>query len=200
VRAFHSRLSWGFSHPLTKEEKLCFSKQTVRVLFLVSILSVSLDGATAFATGSYFSTRLGISLSTLQEALGKVAGPAVFAPRPGGSQGTQEARLPGNAGIVQAGGDRGNLTTVVLWLPVDTQGKLIGPNARLYLNTFIRLFTPDSESVVLWVDQVLGRALAESKGAPHLEALLSTGHQFKATYMPTLSPAMLSLSVAVANE
>lgn len=166
---------------------------------LLWLITISVGLVPSLAADSYFSTRLGVSLVTLQAALEKVAGPVTFAPRPGSSQGTQEARLPGNAGIVQAAGSAGNLTTAVLWLPVDEQGKFVGTTARPYLEAFIRLFASDSDPVVLWVGQVLSRAVAESNTAPHLEALLASGHQFKATYMPTLSPPMMSLSVIIAN-
>ena len=169
-------------------------------LFFALIVALNWSGPPAFARDSYFSTRLGISLSTVQETLGKVAGPVTFTPRPGSKQGTQEARLAGNVGIVQAGGDPGNLTTVVLWVAVDAHGKLVGADARPYLNAVVQLFTADSEPILIWVDQVLSRAIAESKGSPHLEASLFAGHQFKATYMPNLSPPMLSLAVTIANE
>lgn len=108
--------------------------------------------------------------------------------------------MVGHVGIVQAGGEPGNLTTVVLWLPVDAHGQLRGGEARRYLAAFIQLFSPDSEAVVLWLEQVLSRAVAETKKTPHLEALLSSGHQFKAMYLPTLVPAMVSLTVTAASE
>lgn len=170
------------------------------LLFLLPLCVAAADRTASCAADPYFSTRLGISLATLQEALGKVAGPVSFAPRPGSAQGTQEARLAGNVGVVQAGGDPGNLTAVVLWLPVDGQGKLGGGEVRRYVDAFVRLFTPDGEAVVVWVEQVLSRAVAEAKETPHLEALLSSGHQFKATYLPTMSPAMVSLTVTAADE
>jgi hypothetical protein len=174
--------------------------RVVWFLFFTLIVALSWSGTPACARDSYFSTRLGVSLSTLQETLGKVAGPVTFAPRPGSKHGTQEAWLAGNVGIVQAGGDPGNLTTVVLWVAVDEQGKLVGADAQPYLNALAKLFTADSEPILLWVNQVLSRAIAESTDAPHLEASLFAGHQFKATYMPTLSPPMLSLAVTIANE
>lgn len=61
---------------------------------------------------------LNISLSELETALGIVNGPVVFAPRLGSEQGTLEARLIENAGIVQAAGSPGNLSVVVLWFPI----------------------------------------------------------------------------------
>src|SRR5262245_5210889 len=98
--------------------------QSTRTLLLFGLVTVCLSGVTTHAFDPYLSPRLGISLTTLQTTLEKVGGPVVFAPRPGSQQGTQEARLPDNAGIVQAAGDKANLTAVVLWLPVDAAGKL----------------------------------------------------------------------------
>ena len=172
----------------------------MRTLILLGLFTVGLSGVTARAFDPYLSPHLGISLTTLQSALGKVGGSIVFTARPGSQQGTQEARLPDNAGIVQAGGDKENLTAVVLWLPVDATGKLAGTKARPYLDTFVRLFTPESEAIMLWIPQVLERATADSGGGPHLESQLLDKHQFKATYVPTLSPPMLSLTVVVAED
>src|SRR5262245_27878755 len=107
---------------------------------VVTLLVVSLGIAPAFAFDPSLSPRLGISLSTLQTTLGKVAGPVTFAPRPGSSQGTQETRLPENAGVVQAGSSPENLSVVVLWMPVDAQGKLAGAKPKLYLEALVRLF------------------------------------------------------------
>jgi hypothetical protein len=164
--------------------------------FFIACLSVT----PVHAFDPYLSPRLGLSLAALRAALEKVAGPVTFAPRSGSSQGTQEARLPENAGIVQAGGNTENLTAVVLWLPVDAKGKLAGAQAQPYLDAFVQLFTSENESVVLWVDQVLARAIADGGSAPHLESQLLAEHQFKATYMPTLSPPMLSLTVVAATQ
>jgi len=172
---------------------------SLRILILAGFLTASLGGLTVDAFDPYLSPRLGLSLATLQKALEKVAGPLAFAPRPG-SQGTQEARLPENAGIVQAGGDSENLAAVVLWLPVDAQGKLAGAKARPYLSAFVELFTSESEHMVLWVGQVLERAVADTGSATHLESQLLATHQFKATYLRTLSPALLSLTVVAAEE
>lgn len=173
--------------------------QAACVLFLGQLCTATVAWTAAGAADLYFPTRLDISLATLQQALGKVAGPVSFAPRPGSPQGTQEARLVGNVGMVQAAGEPGNLATVVLWLPVDAQGKLGGGEARRYLVAFIQLFTPDSEAVVLWVEQVLSRAVGGARQTPHLEALLCAGHQFKVMYLPTLVPAMGSLTVTAAS-
>ena len=123
-----------------------------------------------------------------------------FAPRPGSQQGTQEARLPGNAGIVQAGGGVENLAAVVLWLPVDAKGKFVGATARLYLDSFVRLFLADSEEITRWVEHALARAATESGKEPHLESRLLDKHQFKLTYVPTLSPPMCSLTIIAADE
>jgi hypothetical protein len=143
---------------------------------------------------------LGISLTTLQSTLEKVGGSLTFASRPGSQQGTQEARLPDNAGMVQAAGESANLAAVVLWLPVDATGKLAGAKARPYLAAFVELFTPKSEAIMQWIPQVLERAVADSGSRPHLESQLLDRHQFKAMYMPTLSPPMLSLTVVAVDE
>ncbi|MGH7963584.1 MAG: hypothetical protein ACRERD_17465 [Candidatus Binatia bacterium] len=158
-----------------------------------------LESAVAQAFDPYLAPRLGVSLATLQTALEKAAGPVTFTPRTG-SQSTQEARLADNTGIVQAGGDPGNLAAVVLWLPVDAQGKLAGAKARPCLTTFVELFTPESEPVVRWIEQMLERAIADTATPTHLEAQLFAAHQFKALYTRTLSPAMLSLTVISARE
>ncbi|HEV8717630.1 MAG TPA: hypothetical protein VGX03_33005 [Candidatus Binatia bacterium] len=172
----------------------------VRTLILLGLFPACLSRGTAHAFDPYLSPRLGIPLTTLQTTLEKVGGSIIFAPRPGSQQGTQEARLPDNAGIVQAGGDSANLTAVVLWLPVDATGKLAGAKARPYLAAFVRLFTPKSEAIMLWIPQVLERAVVDSGSGPHLESQLLDRHQFKAMYVPTLSPPMLSLTVVAAEE
>ena len=167
----------------------------VRTLILPGLFTVCLSSVTARAFDPYLSPRLGISLATVQATLEKVGGSLTFTPRPESRQGTQEARLPGNAGIVQAGGDATNLTAVVLWLPVDASGKLAGAKARPYLAAFVQLFIPKGDAIMLWIPQVLERAVADSGGGPHLESQLLDKHQFKAMYVPTLSPPMLSLTV-----
>jgi len=154
----------------------------------------------AFAFDPYLAPRLAISLTTLQTTLEKVGGPVTFAPRPGSQQGTQEARLPGNAGIVQAGGGAENLAAVVLWLPVDAKGQLVGAQARPYLDAFVGLFLSDSEETIRWVGQALARATTESGKDPHLESRLLDKHQFKLSYVPTLSPPMCSLTVTAASD
>ena len=182
------------------EGALLFSPAIYRRAAVVGFLILCLSRTTAYAFDPYLSPRLGFSLTTVQKALERVGGPVVFAPRPGSQQGTQEARLPENAGIVQAGGDTANLLAVVLWLPVDAKGKPAGAKARLYLDAFVRLFTSDSESIVLWIRQVLERAVADTGSAPHLESQLLDKHQFKAMYVPTLSPPMVSLTVVAVEE
>lgn len=158
-----------------------------------------LGGTVAQAFDPYLAPRLGMSLATLQTALEKVTGPVIFAPRPG-NQSTQEARLADNTGIVQASGDPGNLAAVVLWLPVDAQGKLAGTKARPCLTAFIELFTRESEPIIRWVDQVLERAVIDTTNPTHLEAQLIATHQIKAMYTRTLSPPMLSLTVVAAEK
>jgi hypothetical protein len=137
---------------------------------------------------------LGISLSELETALDKVSGSVTFAPRPGSDQGTLEVKLAENAGIVQTAGSPGNLGVVVLWFPIE-KGKFANKSSRRYLEAFVQLLTNDSQSIVRWIEQVLERALAENGSAPYLESQLLEERQFKATYMPTLSPPMLSLTV-----
>ncbi len=175
-------------------------ERSLRIFALLVLLAAGWGGMAAQAFDPYLSPRLGLSLATLQNTLEKVAGPVVFAPRPDSQQGTQEARLAENAGIIQAGGEPENLAAVVLWLPVDAQGKLAGAKARPYLNAFVELFTRDSEPVLHWVEAVLERAVADPGSTPHLESQLFAAHQFKATYMRTLSPAMVSLTVISAEE
>ncbi|MBI3800268.1 MAG: hypothetical protein HY268_25245 [Deltaproteobacteria bacterium] len=173
-------------------------RRFVRTLILLGVFTVCLSSVTARAFDLYLSPRLGISLTTLQSSLRQVGGSLVFTPRPGSQHGTQEARLPDDAGIVQVGGDKENLTTVVLWLPVGATGKLAGAKAQSYLDAFVRLFAPESEVVLRWIPQVLERAVADSGGGPHLESQLLDKHQFKTMYVPTLSPPMLSLTVVTA--
>lgn len=174
--------------------------QLTSFLFLVQACAVAAGRTPARAADRSFAPRLGVSLATLQHALATVAGPVSFAPRPGSTHGTQEARLPAGAGIVQAAGEAGNLSTVVLWLPLAAHGGLPAGEGRRYVEAVLRLFTPDSEAVVLWLEQVLSRAVAEATGTPHLAALLSSGYQFKAMYLPTSTPAMVSLTVTAAGE
>jgi hypothetical protein len=163
-------------------------------------LALSLFCLIAHAADFYAARRLGVSLATLQKGLEQVAGPVTFAPRSGSTQGTQEARLPENAGIVQVAGGNENLAVVVLWLPVDKQGNLVGAKARVYVETVVANFVSESEQLVLWVDQVLKRAIAEPRSAPYLESQLADKYQFKATYLPALSPPMMSLTVAATEE
>ena len=172
----------------------------VRTFILLGLFTACLSTVTAQAFDPYLSPRLGISLTTLQTTLEQVGGSLTFTPRPGSQHGTQEARLPDNAGIVQAGGDKENLTAVVLWLPVDATGKLAGTKARSYLDAFVRLFVPENEAIMQWIPQVLERAVADSGSGPHLESQLLGKHQFKAMYVPTLSPPMLSLTVVTAED
>lgn len=108
--------------------------------------------------------------------------------------------MPENAGIVQAGGNPENLVAVVLWLPVDAKGKLAGTAARSYLDAFVRFFLSDSEEITRWVEQVLERAVTDAGNTPYLESHLLAQHQFKAMYVSTLSPPMLSLTVVAAEE
>ena len=136
-----------------------------------------------------------MTLSELQTGLSKVSGPVTFALRPGSSQGTQEVRLPESAGIVQAAGSSGNLSVVVLWLPVVATGKFATAKPRPYLVAFVEVFTRESDPVVQWIEQVLERAVAEKVNTPHLESQLFDDRQLKVTYVPTLSPPMLSITV-----
>jgi len=142
----------------------------------------------------YSASYVGISLSELERALGKVSGTISFAPRPGSEQGTLEARLAGNAGLVQAAGSPGNLSVVVLWVPI-ANGKFAKTRSREYLEALVRLFTNDSDPMVRWTEQVLEHAVTEGASTPYLESQFLDEQQFKATYLPTLSPPMLSLTV-----
>ena len=169
-------------------------------LLLLWFAIVSLSTIPTLAFDPYLSPRLGISLTTLQSALGEVDGPVVFTPRAGSQQGTQEARLPGNAGIVQAGSDTANLAAVVLWLPIAAQGKFANAKSQAYLDAFAHLFLAESEEALRWVEHVLKRAVAEAGRDPYIESHLYNKHQFKAMYVPTLSPPMLSLTVTAAED
>jgi hypothetical protein len=170
----------------------CLSHCWLPLLFFLSLLSLAIN--------SYGSDRLGISLQTFQQSLGKGREPLTFSPRPGSTSGTQEARLPENAGVVQAGGDPGNLTAVVLWLPLDQQGKLAGSKAKTYLSEFIKPFVSDSEPLVLWVDTVLARARTNSRSERYLESQLTGGYQLKAVYDPTLPSPMVSITVTATGD
>jgi hypothetical protein len=169
-------------------------------LSLALSLALSLLCSTAHATDFSTARRLGVSLETLRKSLEKVGGPVTFSPRSGSTQGTQEARLPENAGIVQVAGGSENLVVVVLWLPVDLEGNLVGAKARAYRETVIANFVSESEHLVLWVDQVLKRAVAEAKSTPYLESQLADKYQVKAAYLPALSPPMMSLTVTATEE
>lgn len=147
-----------------------------------------------FSLAQYSSAYIGISLSELQAALSKVSGSVTLTPRPGSNQGTLEAKLAENAGVVQAAGSPGNLSAVVLWFPIE-KDKFAHEKSRQYLTAFIQLLTNDSQSIMRWTEQVLERAVVESDGAPYLESQLLEERQFKVTYTPTLSPPMLSLTV-----
>jgi hypothetical protein len=169
--------------------------------FISSLLLASLlFQATAYAADFAVTSRLGISQDALRKGLEKIGGPVTFTPRPGSTQGTQEARLPDNAGLVQAGGNMGNLTTIVLWLPVDAKGNLVGMKARTYLEAVVANFVSEREQITLWVEQVLKRALSEARGGLHLESQLMEKYQFKATYMPTLNPPMVSLAITASGD
>jgi hypothetical protein len=161
-----------------------------------SVLIASATNADDFAVAR----RLGVSLATLQKNLEKVAASVVFSPRPGSAQGTQEARLPNKAGVVQASGDQDNVSVVVLWLPIDRQNKRIGLESRGFLNALVRTFISDSEPVTLWLEQVLQRALTESESGPHLESQLFDTYQLKANYVPSMTPPMLSLTLMKSVE
>lgn len=148
----------------------------------------------SLALAQYPPSYLGISLSELETALGAVDGPVSLTPRPGSEQGTLEARLAKNAGLVQAAGSPGNLGVVVLWLPIQ-RGAFAHEKSREYLAAFVKLLTTDSTPILRWTEQVLERALAENGSTPYLESQLLEERQFKVTYTPTFSPPMLSLTV-----
>jgi hypothetical protein len=175
-------------------------KRFFHSLSLLSFLGSFLSAFLSHAFDPYLSPRLGVSLRTLQATLEKVESPVAFTPRPGSQQGTQEARLSRNAGIVQAGSDSENLAVVVLWLPIDTQGKLVGSQAQAYLSALVRLFLPESAETLRWVEQVLQRAVADTGKDSYVESRLSEKHQLKVMYVPTLSPPMFSLTVTAAEE
>lgn len=169
-----------------------------------SLLSLSLllllFCPTAHATDFSAARRLGLSLTTLQQSLEKVGGPVTFTARAGSTQGTQEARLPENAGLVQVGGGNENLTVVVLWLPVDNKGNLVGTKATAYLRAVVTTLVSDSEHIIPWVDQMLRRAVAEARSTPYLESQLAGTYQVKAAYLPSLVPPMLSLTLTATQE
>ena len=169
---------------------------TLTVFFIGATLTAAVTQAADFAV----TRRLGVSLPTVQKSLEKVSGPLAFTPRPGSTQGTQETRLPGKAGVVQASGDPDNLAVVVLWMPVDQQKKRIEPGSRGYLDALVRMFLSENEPVALWLDQVLQRALSEGAGNSHLESQLFDTYQLKAMYVPSMSPPMLSLTVTMSEE
>lgn len=156
------------------------------------ILSLSVLPSSAFA--QYPPSYLGISLSELETVLSKVNGAVSFAPRPGSDQGTLEAKLAENAGIVQTAGSPGNLSVVVLWFPIE-KGKFANERSRRYLEAFVQLLSNDNQSILRWTEQVLERAVAEGGATPYLESQLLEERQFKATYLPTFSPPLLSLTV-----
>jgi len=169
---------------------------TLSFLFFASPATLPIS----HAADIYLSRRLGISLTTLQKSLEKVGSPVTFAPRPGSTQGTQEARLPENIGMVQASGGNENLAVVILWLPVNKEGHLAGLQARFYLKSFTETFIRDSEPVLLWIDEVLNRAVADSARGLHLESQLFDKYQLKATYMPMLNPPMVSLAITASSD
>ena len=173
----------------------------MKLLSLIGFLFSTAGIVTAASAADFVPTKpLGISLSTLQQSLEKVNRPIVFVPRPGSTQGTQESRLPDKAGVVQANGDRDNLAVVVLWLPIDQQKKRIDSGSRGYLDALVRTFISENEPVVLWLEQVLQRALSESGGTSHLESQLFDTYQLKAMYVPSMSPPMVSLTVTMSDD
>ena len=169
-------------------------------LYCFLLFGLPLFHSTVHATDFYAPRRLGVSLATLQKELEKVGGPVTFAPRSGSTSGTLEARLPENAGTVQVAGGIENLAVIVLWLPVDKEGNLVGAKARAYVETVVTNFVSESEQLVLWVGQVLKRAVAEPRSTPYLESQLADKYQFKATYLPARSPPMMSMTVTATEE
>jgi hypothetical protein len=169
------------------------SKFTPTLLFIVLLFCLPVYA-------QYGSSYLNVTLSELQAALNKVNGAITFAPRSGSAQGVQEARLPESAGVVQVAGSPGNLSTIALWLPVDSKGKLASVRSRQYLEAFIGLFTDDASPIVRWTDQVLERARAEGGSAPYLESQLVEDRQLKVMYSPSLTPPMLSLTVNASEQ
>ena len=174
---------------------LCFGRQCKSPRLIVAGVSLFFFFFVSFTFAQYPPSYLGISLSELETTLGKVGGPVAFAPRSGSEQGTLEARLAEHAGLVQVAGSPGNLSVVVLWIPTE-KGKFANARSRDYLDAFIRLLTSDAGSILRWTEQVLERAAAEGGSTPYLESQLLDERQFKATYLPTLSPPMLSLTVS----
>jgi hypothetical protein len=170
--------------------------------FLSLFLSLTLLLFCPIAHAADFSAarRLGVSQEALRKGLEKVGGPVTFAPRAGSTQGTQEAYLPDNAGLVQVSGGTENLTVVVLWLAVDQKGNLVGTKARAYVETVVANFVREREPIVLWVEQVLKRALSEVRDRLYLESQLAEKYQFKVAYVPTLSPPMMSMTVTAAED
>jgi len=166
-----------------------YTQWQIVTLFLLPLFLLS-----SLALAQYPPSYLGISLSELEAALGAVNGPVSFAPRPGSEQGTLEARLSENAGIVQVAGSPGNLDVVVLWFPIE-KSAFAHKRSREYLNAFIQLLSNESGPIVRWTEQVLERAVAEKGSTPYLESQLLDERQFKVTYTPTLVPPMLSLTV-----
>ena len=164
------------------------------------LLTILLNDTGVFAADFVPARRLGLSLTSLQQLLEKVSHPVVFALRPGSSQGTQETRLPNKAGAVQASSDPDNLAVIVLWMPVDTQQKRIALASRPYLEALVKNFLPDPTAVSLWLEQVLQRALEDDASSSHLESQLLDTYQFKASYVPALSPPMLSVTITKSDE
>ncbi|MGE0823196.1 MAG: hypothetical protein AB7G75_24910 [Candidatus Binatia bacterium] len=169
------------------------------VLLIGIAIGVGLTAAESVAEDLAIARRLGISLATLQESLEKVGGSVTFAPRPGSAQGTQEARLPNQAGVVQAAGDAENLGVVVVWAPIDQQRKTVAAEARGYLETLTGMFLADREKVLLWVDQVINRAIEERAEQSHLESQLFDGYQMKVMYATSLSRPMVSLTISAST-
>ncbi|MGE0683731.1 MAG: hypothetical protein AB7P69_22875 [Candidatus Binatia bacterium] len=190
-RRHHTAPKSAFSSPQGRLPFVTFVACVVALLLLVlAFLAVNPSSVLAQYPPSY----LGISLSELENALGKVNGPVSFAPRPGSDQGTLEAKLPENAGIVQTAGSPGNLGVVVLWISIE-KGKFASASSRAYLGALMQLLTNESGPILRWIEQVLERAVAESGAAPYLESQLLEERQFKVTYLPTFSLPMLSLTV-----
>lgn len=154
----------------------------------------------ARGSAQYQPSYLNVSLSELQASLRTVDSAVTFAPRPGSAHGTQEARLPENSGVVQAAGSPGNLSVIVLWLPVGTNGQFVNAKSRPYLAALLRVFTEEGDAVVRWVERVLGHAMEDGGKTSHLESQLFDHRQLKALYVPTLSPPMLSLTVEAGGQ
>jgi hypothetical protein len=60
--------------------------------------------------------------------------------------------------------------------------------------------TDDKDPLVRWAEQVLEHGVAEKGSTPYLESRLINERQFKAMYMPTLTPPMLSLTVEASGQ